>query len=803
MSEDSCYESESTESKSSIWSDQRLNCTGAKPKTKVKYTDLEIDRQINASNACEKLQKKFRVIGWPGYKNKELVIVMFSTKSISDFPDVFETFRVILITDNENTMSKREAPRLLANDVKYCRPIIRRYGKDLMKNHSNISMIIPTAYRIKQGKILAHVCIAIYCRGKGVIPLQESSFPTTLGGVDIDVREGYCMFGMRNAELLNSNVYHEKLRIGVEIGWPGGPQGTLGGFIKLETGEILFLTCAHVVIPYHCLTSTENYRFSTHSMCPTCRNINVWQPPHITFKPAMGKVYDAVFKYNQPDTSSVDAAIVVITDRKRIPTDPFMTKQPSTTSQLRGAGFTEDNPPHFSSGEIIPQMDEPLIGHMVVKCGAVTGLTHGVLALDGGIFRMENQEMRMPGIQAQHSQRIVMYRQYLVESVENYPFFQMGDSGSLVFMHHGRDLKCIGMAIGNTSYGGCIVTPIEAILEAFQNDHHFGDPPFYPFDSTSDDDDFDDGGGDDNDGDDENDGFDHYQNRRQKQNRDNYRSNEFFQSASMHHYALNTRKDYEGPRIERLRKRGSRTTQFSRSFSVKSDSGDEFRLPSTSKRKIYNRQRADPLLTLQSYLLSDSESYNTEKGLHRRSQTKSSTDIPNESDGNTGCENDFDIFLSNEEINKMMSDIDGISNMDQKELEMKDKKEKNPRSIPNRAEILNRVARLQPKVQYRSPTTTLNVVGNEYVVVSSDVTIFPKGEFKIITSKLLERNEEVLQKVLHKTKQNVFTLRIKGLQILISLIFSFLKLSLGSEQGTLATIYSEALNTFAKTEKDT
>lgn len=305
----------------------------------MKYTELEIRRQIDASKACEKLQKKFHVIGWPGYKKRELVIVIFSTKSISDFPDGFETFRVILITDKENTMSIREAPTLLADDVKYCRPIIEKYGAELMENHSNISMIIPTAYRIKQGKILAHVCIAIYCRGKGVIPLQESLFPNNLDGVDIDVREGYCTFGMRNAELLNSHDYHEKLRIGVEIGWPGGAQGTLGGFIKLQTGQMLFLTCAHVVINFNCLVSSENYRFSTHNRCSTCSNFNVWQPPRISFKPAVGEVCNAVFKYNQPYTTSVDAAFVGITDQNRIPIDPFMTKQQATTSKLRGAGI--------------------------------------------------------------------------------------------------------------------------------------------------------------------------------------------------------------------------------------------------------------------------------------------------------------------------------------------------------------------------------------------------------------------------------------------------------------------------------
>lgn len=461
-------------------------------------------------------------------------------------------------------------------------------------------------------------------------------------------------------------------------------------------------------------------------------------------------------------------------------------------------GFTEDNPPHFSSGKILPQMDEPRIGHMVVKCGATTGLTHGLLALDGSIFRMENQEMRLPEPPAHHSPRIVMYRQYLVESLKNCKFFKMGDSGSLVFMHDRGDLKCIGMAIGSTSYDGCIVTPIEAILEAFEN-RHFDDPPFYSFDNTNNDDDSDDsGGGGDNDGDDESDGFD-YQNRRQKRNRDSYRSNEFFQSASMHHNALNTRKDYEGSRIKRPRKRESMTTQFFRS------SDDEFMLTSTSKtRKAKKRQREYPFLTLQPYLLSDSESYDTEKGLHRRSQTKPSSDIPNASDGNTSCENDT--FLSNEDFNKMKSNVDGISNLEQKELEIKDNREKNPTGIPNRTEILNRAARLQPKVQYRSPTTTLDVIGNEHVVFSSDITIVPKDKSQNITSQLLalvERKEEVVQKVLPKTKQNVFTLRVKGLQILLSFIFSFLKLSLGSDQGTLATNYAEVLKTFTKSEKET
>lgn len=86
----------------------------------------------------------------------------------------------------------------------------------------------------------------------------------------------------------------------------------------------------------------------------------------------------------------------------------------------------------------------------------------------------------------------------------------MGDFGSFVFMYYGRDLKCIGMVIGNILYGGCIVILIEVIFEVFQNDYYFDDLFFYFFDNRRDDDDFDDGSSDDNNGDDENGGFDCY-----------------------------------------------------------------------------------------------------------------------------------------------------------------------------------------------------------------------------------------------------------------------------------------------------
>lgn len=45
-------------------------------------------------------------------------------------------------------------------------------------------------------------------------------------------------------------------------------------------------------------------------------------------------------------------------------------------------------------------------------------------------------------------------------------FFDLGDSGSLVFIPIEDELYCVGLAIGRTSYYSCLVTPIEHVLKA-------------------------------------------------------------------------------------------------------------------------------------------------------------------------------------------------------------------------------------------------------------------------------------------------------------------------------------------------
>ncbi|XP_062605674.1 uncharacterized protein LOC134267491 [Saccostrea cucullata] len=54
-------------------------------------------------------------------------------------------------------------------------------------------------------------------------------------------------------------------------------------------------------------------------------------------------------------------------------------------------------------------------------------------------------------------------------------FLDYGDSGSFVFFISQEDpliLKCIGLAVAKTSYGSCLMTPIDKVLDALDLPHN-------------------------------------------------------------------------------------------------------------------------------------------------------------------------------------------------------------------------------------------------------------------------------------------------------------------------------------------
>lgn len=118
-------------------------------------------------------------------------------------------------------------------------------------------------------------------------------------------------------------------------------------------------------------------------------------------------------------------------------------------------------------------LSEEQVACGIVKIGGVTGLTKGQLYIDGLYVGQPLSPMRT-------RKKLVneFFNQLEVSSSPAIRFFDQGDSGALAFLAPSGsdvDLLCIGMAIGCTSYGTCVVTPIEAVLDALQLPHQFID----------------------------------------------------------------------------------------------------------------------------------------------------------------------------------------------------------------------------------------------------------------------------------------------------------------------------------------
>ena len=107
----------------------------------------------------------------------------------------------------------------------------------------------------------------------------------------------------------------------------------------------------------------------------------------------------------------------------------------------------------------------------LIKSGTTTGLTRGLFKLNGTQVRIAQDGNLLTDGKSEFQ---VMKGQYEVEKCGNLSlFFVPGDSGSAVFMKdESGNLTCVGMAIGTTSYGNTVVTPIKAVLEALSLDEN-------------------------------------------------------------------------------------------------------------------------------------------------------------------------------------------------------------------------------------------------------------------------------------------------------------------------------------------
>ena len=108
--------------------------------------------------------------------------------------------------------------------------------------------------------------------------------------------------------------------------------------------------------------------------------------------------------------------------------------------------------------------------HSVVKYGCGSGLTSSHVRLNGMHARVYHDSLafkrRVGGVD--RIKQFMLYNQYEVHSSTRQPFCEPGDSGSFVFKVNGNsELECIGMVVGISSYGSCMMTSIKDILKVF------------------------------------------------------------------------------------------------------------------------------------------------------------------------------------------------------------------------------------------------------------------------------------------------------------------------------------------------
>ena len=238
----------------------------------------------------------------------------------------------------------------------------------------------------------------------------------------------------------------------------------LGAFVPLKDGYLGCLTCCHV---FETHDSVLDYRKDPITL--SFIKSEVYQPvPSSDYK--FGNLVTFIQDPSDDDNIGTDAALIVINAPQRYPMKGDFQRYPMKgdfyfpTINCDIAGFSAENPLVFNSGEIIQNLDDIKIPCTVVKCGATTGLTIGLLRSYGSAVHI-----RRPSFHP--DDRVRLHQQLEVFSITE-PFAEEGDSGSLVFsvctVGDTTEGKALGLLVGGTDNGISIVTPIWAILNKLQ-----------------------------------------------------------------------------------------------------------------------------------------------------------------------------------------------------------------------------------------------------------------------------------------------------------------------------------------------
>ncbi|VDI06723.1 Hypothetical predicted protein [Mytilus galloprovincialis] len=400
----------------------------------------------------------------------ERVIIILTRTAIKEKPDIYHGFTIEEVNPDLSNSVDSEAvtiSNLLSSEytnsyfLKVNLP--QKSVENIFNRHSNVTLICSSVLMSKSfDKVHAvqeRICIHLYCKKKGIIPLGEDHFPTSIHGIPTDIIEGNISF-------------ITKLRIGETIG-PQTSIGTLGGFVKYMDFDC-FLTCAHVMYDLQTLLSSS-YDFSrllgAKAFCHSAQGLI-----------DCGKVIWRTFDHDDKLKTSIDAALVMMQNNATFDQNDFILDRYGNACHFRKLGlsspFLNDNCLDHEDFCILQQTAK------VVGAGSMTKLEENVqfpkqtdvdilfsstgqtaTVVNGNVFQplwINSQAHMQLSTGFLNDKRIFrMYNQITINLG-----LQPGDSGTCIYIvqHPYNKNGCIGMAIAFCG-GMTIVTPLKDILK--------------------------------------------------------------------------------------------------------------------------------------------------------------------------------------------------------------------------------------------------------------------------------------------------------------------------------------------------
>ncbi|XP_062576817.1 uncharacterized protein LOC134238711 [Saccostrea cucullata] len=334
-------------------------------------------------------------------------------------------------------------------------------SKKLFEKHSNLEIISASSYRSKKNgdEIVREPCIVLYCSCKGVIPFKESEFPETVNGMNTDVREGFFYQFPKEEYFTNATDVLNPLTMGASISSEDFLKGgTLGGFVSFNTGDIGFITCAHVL-------------FDLSSQCHEKKQFNVVQPAYSCKRTnnICGIHHLSCFPQTPYPACTLDVSLVKLTSR--IPDRGLFSNLTAEDVSILENGYNIEEPLEYSDGSVrdFCENHSAYLRYPCFKIGAKTGFTRGKLHLNGISVKCFTDPI---DVSHTTTPTTVKYYHQLEILGEGASFSLPGDSGALVFQLDSPATKgeqyrihCIGMIVGATSDFKTVVTPIGPILK--------------------------------------------------------------------------------------------------------------------------------------------------------------------------------------------------------------------------------------------------------------------------------------------------------------------------------------------------